>query len=53
MIIIRFNRNNNVSPRTLSFTSKRATEVAVKKKHNIIHSYTIQSISSTARSLVQ
>ncbi|CAF1542785.1 unnamed protein product, partial [Rotaria sordida] len=37
-----------VSPRTLSFTGERTTEVAVKKKHNITHSYTVQPISSAA-----
>jgi hypothetical protein len=35
-----------VSPRTLSFTSERTTEVAVKKKNNITHSYTVQPITS-------
>ena len=41
-----------VSPRTLSFTGERTTEVAVKKKHNITHSYTVQPISSTAGHLL-
>ena len=35
-----------VSPRTLSFTGERTTEVAVKKKHNLTHSYTVQPVTS-------
>ena len=35
-----------VPPRTLSFTGERTTEVAVKKKNNITHSYTVQPITS-------
>ncbi|CAF2909990.1 unnamed protein product [Rotaria sp. Silwood2] len=35
-----------VSPRTLSFTGERTTEVAVRKKHKITHSYTVQPITS-------
>ncbi|CAM4830293.1 unnamed protein product [Rotaria magnacalcarata] len=35
-----------ISPRTLSFTGERTTEVAVKKKNNITHSYTVQPITS-------
>ncbi|CAF4066529.1 unnamed protein product [Rotaria sp. Silwood2] len=34
-----------VSPRTLSFTGERTTEVAVKKKYNTTHSYTIQPVT--------
>ncbi|CAF2080105.1 unnamed protein product [Rotaria magnacalcarata] len=30
-----------ISPRTLSFTGERTTEVAVKKKNNVTHSYTM------------
>ena len=41
-----------VSPRTLSFIGERTTEVAVKKKHNITHSYTVQPISSAAGHLL-
>jgi hypothetical protein len=33
-----------VSPRTLSFTGERTTKIAVKKKNNITHSYTVQPI---------
>ncbi|CAF3725946.1 unnamed protein product [Rotaria magnacalcarata] len=36
-----------ISPRTLSFTGERTTEVAVKKKNNVTHSYTMQPITST------
>ena len=32
--------------RTLSFTSERTSEVAVRKKSNITHSYTVQPITS-------
>ena len=35
-----------VSPRTLSFTGERTTEVTVKKMNNITHSYTVQPITS-------
>ena len=35
-----------VSPRTLSFTGERTTEVAVKKKNNITHFYTLQPVTS-------
>ena len=35
-----------VSPRILSFTGERTTEVAVKKKHNLTHSYTVQPVTS-------
>ncbi|CAF4484619.1 unnamed protein product, partial [Rotaria sp. Silwood2] len=35
-----------VPPRTLSFTGERTTEVAVKKKNSITHSYTVQPIAS-------
>lgn len=35
-----------VSPRTLSFTVERTTEVAVKMKNNLTHSYTVQPITS-------
>jgi hypothetical protein len=34
-----------VSPRTLSFTGERTTEIAVKKKYNTTHSYTIQPVT--------
>ena len=35
-----------VPPRTLSFTGERTTEVAVKKKYNTTHSYTVQPVTS-------
>ena len=35
-----------ISPRTLSFTGERTTGVAVRRKNNITHSYTIQPITS-------
>ncbi|CAF1475898.1 unnamed protein product, partial [Rotaria sp. Silwood1] len=35
-----------IPPRTLSFTGERTTEVVVKKKYNITHSYTIQPVTS-------
>jgi hypothetical protein len=35
-----------VAPRTLSYTGERTTLVAVKKKYNITHSYTVQPICS-------
>ncbi|CAF4628267.1 unnamed protein product, partial [Rotaria sp. Silwood2] len=35
-----------ISPRTLSFTGERTTEVVVKKKNNVTHSYTVQPITS-------
>ncbi|CAF4175085.1 unnamed protein product, partial [Rotaria sordida] len=35
-----------VPPKTLSFTGERTTEVAVKKKYNITHSYTAQPVTS-------
>jgi hypothetical protein len=35
-----------VSPRTLYFTGERTTEVAVKKKYNTTHSYTVQPVTS-------
>jgi hypothetical protein len=35
-----------ISPRTLSFTGERTTEVAVKRKNNLTHSYTVQPITS-------
>ncbi len=35
-----------ISPRTLSFTGERTTEVAAKKKNNVTHSYTVQPITS-------
>ena len=41
-----------VSPRTLSFTGERTTEVAIKKKHNITHSYTVQPVTSAAGRLL-
>ncbi|CAF1345520.1 unnamed protein product [Rotaria sordida] len=34
-----------IPPRTLSFTGERTTEVAVKKKYNTTHSYTIQPVT--------
>jgi hypothetical protein len=34
-----------ISPRTLSFAGERTTEVAVKKKNNVTHSYTVQPIA--------
>ncbi|CAF2879751.1 unnamed protein product [Rotaria sp. Silwood2] len=42
-----------VSPRTLSFTGERTTEVAVKKKNNITHSYTVQPITSADGQLLK
>ncbi|CAF1424230.1 unnamed protein product [Rotaria sp. Silwood1] len=39
-------QQEHVPPRTLSFTSERTTEVAVKKKYNTTHSYTVQPITS-------
>ena len=35
-----------MSPRTLSFTGERTTEVAVKKKHSSTYSYTVQPVTS-------
>ena len=35
-----------VSPRTLSFTGERTTEVAVRKEYNTTHSYTVQPVTS-------
>ena len=35
-----------VSPRTLSFTGERTTEVAARRKNDITHSYTVQPITS-------
>ncbi|CAF1538898.1 unnamed protein product, partial [Rotaria sp. Silwood1] len=35
-----------IPPRTLSCTGERTTEVVVKKKYNITHSYTIQPVTS-------
>ncbi|CAF1545629.1 unnamed protein product [Rotaria sp. Silwood1] len=35
-----------IPPRTLSFTGERTTEVAVKKKYNTTHSYTVQPVTS-------
>ena len=37
-----------ISPRTLSFTGERTTEVAARKKNNVTHSYTVQSITSAS-----
>ncbi|CAF1102379.1 unnamed protein product [Didymodactylos carnosus] len=42
-----------VSPRTLSFTGERTTEVAVKKKKNITHSYPLQPITSADGQLLE
>ncbi|CAF4360959.1 unnamed protein product [Rotaria sp. Silwood2] len=42
-----------VSPRTLSFTGEKTTEVAVKKKNNITHSYTVQPITSADGQLLK
>jgi len=41
-----------VSPRTLSFTGERTTEVAIKKKHNVTHTYTVQPVTSAAGRLL-
>jgi hypothetical protein len=41
-----------VSPRTLSFTGERTTEVTIKKKHNVTHSYTVQPVTSAAGRLL-
>ncbi|CAF1381689.1 unnamed protein product [Rotaria sordida] len=35
-----------IPSRTLSFTGERTTEVAVKKKYNTTHSYTVQPVTS-------
>ncbi|CAF1254595.1 unnamed protein product [Rotaria sordida] len=35
-----------VSPRTLSFSGERTTEVVVKQKHHLTHSYTVQPVTS-------
>ncbi|CAF5071397.1 unnamed protein product, partial [Rotaria sp. Silwood1] len=35
-----------VPPRILSFTGERIIEVAVPKKHNLTHSYTVQPVTS-------
>ncbi|CAF4862038.1 unnamed protein product, partial [Rotaria socialis] len=35
-----------ISPRTLSFTGERTTEVVVTRKNNLTHSYTAQPITS-------
>ncbi|CAF3844339.1 unnamed protein product [Rotaria magnacalcarata] len=35
-----------ISPRTLSFTGESTTEVSVKRKNNLTHSYTLQPITS-------
>ncbi|CAF4899008.1 unnamed protein product, partial [Rotaria sp. Silwood1] len=35
-----------ISPRTLSFTGERTIEVVARKKYNVTHSYTIQSVTS-------
>jgi len=42
-----------ISPRTLSFTGERTTEVAVKKKNNVTHSYTMQPITSADGQLLE
>jgi hypothetical protein len=42
-----------ISPRTLSFTGERTTEVAVKKKNNVTHSYTMQPITSSDGQLLE
>jgi len=42
-----------VSPRTLSFTGERTTEVAVKKKYNTTHSYTVQPVTSADGHLLE
>ncbi|CAF1264499.1 unnamed protein product [Rotaria magnacalcarata] len=41
-----------ISPRTLSFMGERTTKVAVKKKNNVTHSYTVQSITSAVSQLL-
>ena len=41
-----------ISPRTLSFTGERTTEVAVRKKRCVTHSYTVQPITSAAGQLL-
>ncbi|CAF5026496.1 unnamed protein product, partial [Rotaria sp. Silwood1] len=42
-----------VPPRTLSFTGERTTEVAVKKKYNTTHSYTVQPVTSANGPLLE
>ncbi|CAF4024087.1 unnamed protein product [Rotaria magnacalcarata] len=42
-----------VSPRTLSFTGERTTEVAIKKKHSLTHSYTVQPVTSADGHLLE
>jgi len=42
-----------IPPRTLSFTGERTTEVAVKKKYNTTHSYTVQPITSADGDLLE
>ena len=41
-----------IAPRTLSYTGERTTEVAVKKKHNVTHSYTVQPVCSASGHLL-
>lgn len=42
-----------VPPRTLCFTGERTTEVTVKKKKNITHSYTVQPVTSVDGQLLE
>ena len=39
-------QQEHVFPRILSFIGERTTEVAVRKKNNITHSYTVRSVAS-------
>ncbi|CAF4035161.1 unnamed protein product [Rotaria sordida] len=41
-----------VSPLTLSFTGERTIEAAIKRKHNVTHSYTVQPVTSAAGRLL-
>ena len=41
-----------VSPRILSFTGERTTEVSARRKNNIIYSYTVQPITSAGGRLL-
>jgi hypothetical protein len=46
-------QKEHISPRTLSFTGERTTEVAARKKHNVTHSYTVQPITSADGQLLK
>ena len=42
-----------IFPVTLSCTDQRTTEVAVRKRNNVIHSYTVQPVTSADRWLLK